>query len=76
MTHYQPTRTRREFLRDSFCGFGSLAMASLLHQDAVRANPLAETLGRWCRMLPGCCWRRVSRGWLSSGNWENRRGII
>jgi len=41
MTHYQPTRTRRDFLRDSFCGFGSLALASLLQQEAVRANPLA-----------------------------------
>src|SRR6202140_4752571 len=41
MTHYQPTRTRREFLRNSFCGFGSLALASLVQQDALRANPLA-----------------------------------
>src|SRR5579884_2957106 len=33
---------RRAFLRDSFCGFGSLALLSLLHEDAVRAaDPLA-----------------------------------
>jgi hypothetical protein len=41
MTHVQPTRTRRSFLRDAFCGFGSLALASLLRQDELRANPLA-----------------------------------
>ncbi len=35
---------RRAFLRDAFCGFGTLALTSLLHEDAVRAasvNPLA-----------------------------------
>lgn len=35
---------RREVLRDSFCGFGSLALASLLQADDVRAagiNPLS-----------------------------------
>jgi hypothetical protein len=33
---------RRAFLRDAFCGFGTLALTSLLHQDALRAaaNPL------------------------------------
>lgn len=31
-------RRRREFLRDAFCGFGSLALGSLLHQDGVRAD--------------------------------------
>ena len=33
--------TRRAFLRDTFCGFGGLALASLLHQEGLRANPLA-----------------------------------
>ncbi|HEY7314227.1 MAG TPA: DUF1501 domain-containing protein [Gemmataceae bacterium] len=35
---------RRAFLRDAFCGFGTLALTSLLHQDRLRAaalNPLA-----------------------------------
>ncbi len=34
---------RRAFLRDAFCGFGTLALTSLLHQDRARAaaNPLA-----------------------------------
>jgi hypothetical protein len=32
---------RRAFLRDAFCGFGSLALASLLTQEQARANPLA-----------------------------------
>jgi hypothetical protein len=35
---------RRAFLRDAFCGFGALALTSLLHEDRARAaarNPLA-----------------------------------
>ncbi|MBI3463140.1 MAG: DUF1501 domain-containing protein [Planctomycetes bacterium] len=35
---------RREFLRNAFCGFGSLALASLLHDErakAATASPLA-----------------------------------
>jgi hypothetical protein len=33
--------TRRRFFRDSFCGFGSLALASLCHEERLRADPLA-----------------------------------
>src|SRR5687768_7831195 len=32
---------RRRFLSDAFCGFGSLALASMLHRDAQAANSLA-----------------------------------
>jgi hypothetical protein len=40
--HSKPTRTRREFVRDAFCGFGGLALASLLKQEeAPGANSLA-----------------------------------
>src|SRR5213080_3932527 len=42
--HALPTRTRREFVRDAFCGFGGLALASLLHEENARAgadDPLA-----------------------------------
>src|SRR4051812_40660846 len=44
--HSRPTRTRREFVRDAFCGFGGLALASLLEREQARAgvgvvNPLA-----------------------------------
>src|SRR5438128_1603905 len=39
--HVRITRNRREFLSDAFCGFGSLAYASMLHADATRSNPLA-----------------------------------
>jgi hypothetical protein len=35
--HVRPTRTRREFVRDAFCGFGGLALASLLGEESVRA---------------------------------------
>src|SRR5690242_19470571 len=33
--------TRRQVLRDAFCGFGGLALTSLLHEERARANPLA-----------------------------------
>src|SRR4030095_12915191 len=42
--HVRPTRNRREFIRDAFCGIGGLALASLVHQEQLRAgtaNPLA-----------------------------------
>src|SRR5262245_33397661 len=41
--HIRLTRTRREFIRDAFFGFGGLAFASLLEQQAACAatNPLA-----------------------------------
>src|SRR4051794_9388211 len=41
MMPFGPTRSRRQLFRDAFCGFGSLALASLLRQDEARANPLA-----------------------------------
>ncbi|MBK9167610.1 MAG: DUF1501 domain-containing protein [Bryobacterales bacterium] len=45
--HVRLTRNRREFLTDAFCGFGSLAFASMVHREqalaatAGAANPLA-----------------------------------
>ena len=36
--HSRPTRTRREFVRDAFGGFGGLALASILHQERLRAG--------------------------------------
>jgi hypothetical protein len=42
--HLRPTRTRREFIRDGFCGFGGLALAAMLDQEQLRAgtvDPLA-----------------------------------
>ncbi len=41
--HSVPTRNRREFLTDAFCGFGSLAFGALLQSEAHGAvvNPLA-----------------------------------
>jgi hypothetical protein len=41
MTLVPTARTRREFLRDAFCGFGGLALTSLLNREEARANPLA-----------------------------------
>ncbi len=38
--HSRPTRNRREFLTDAFCGFGSLAFAQMA-QAAKPVNPLA-----------------------------------
>ncbi len=42
--HTKPTRSRREFLTDAFCGFGSIAFAAMLAEQRARAaytNPLA-----------------------------------
>ena len=42
--HSKPTRNRREFLTDAFCGFGSLAFGAMLAEERARAgytNPLA-----------------------------------
>lgn len=44
--HVRPTRNRREFLTDAFCGFGSLAFAAMMAEQQARAassngNPLA-----------------------------------
>src|SRR3954452_20820796 len=36
--HARPTRTRREFVRDAFCGFGGLALASRLQEEQARAG--------------------------------------
>lgn len=35
--HHRITRTRREFIRDACCGFGGLALASLLQNEQARA---------------------------------------
>jgi hypothetical protein len=37
LEHVRFTRNRREFLRDAFCGFGSLAMADILQRESLRA---------------------------------------
>ena len=42
--HVRFTRNRREFVRDGFCGFGALALASMLKREQARGanlNPLA-----------------------------------
>jgi len=47
LTHTRLTRTRREFVRDACCGFGGLALASLLHDEQLRAataHPLSAKL--------------------------------
>ncbi|MCZ6792822.1 MAG: DUF1501 domain-containing protein [Planctomycetota bacterium] len=36
--HSCVTRNRREFIRDAFCGFGSLAVASMVHRERLRAG--------------------------------------
>ena len=43
--HTKPTRSRREFLTDAFCGFGSIGFGAMLAEEQARAavykNPLA-----------------------------------
>src|ERR1700724_3275100 len=34
-------QSRRSFLQSAACGLGGLALASMLHEDIARANPLA-----------------------------------
>src|SRR4051794_20640919 len=40
MNDFHPPQSRRSFLHTACCGFGGLALASLLHEDFARANPL------------------------------------
>ncbi len=40
--HSRITRNRREFLCDAFCGFGALALGTMLQQQALRAAPLGN----------------------------------
>ena len=42
--HFKPTKNRREFICDAFCGFGALAFVEMLYREDLRAatvNPLA-----------------------------------
>ncbi len=41
MNHIHSIQSRRSFLQTACCGFGGLALASLLHHEHIRANPLA-----------------------------------
>lgn len=45
-THHQVTRTRRELIRDACCGFGGLALSSLLHDEQLRAGPKSPLSAR------------------------------
>src|SRR5947209_20479415 len=51
LPHARPTRTRREFVRDAFCGFGGLALASMLQEEQARAGS-ADPLGPKSPHLP------------------------
>ena len=45
--HSKPTRNRREFLTDAFCGFGSLAFGAMLHgSECQSTGPEAAALSR------------------------------
>jgi hypothetical protein len=45
-SHSRVARTRRELLRDACCGFGGLALAALLEDDALRAAPASPLAAR------------------------------
>lgn len=45
--HSRITRTRREFVREACCGFGGLALASLLHDEQLRAGGLNPLAAKW-----------------------------
>lgn len=40
--HSKPTRNRREFLTDAFCGFGSLAFGAMLNAETKKPNFAAK----------------------------------
>jgi len=44
--HCRVARTRRELLRDACCGFGGLALASLLQDEALRGAPASPLAAR------------------------------
>ena len=44
--HHCVTRTRREFVRDACCGFGGLALSSLLHDEQLRAGASSPLAGK------------------------------
>src|SRR3954452_12926599 len=46
LPHSRPTRTRREFIRDGFAGFGGLALASLLQEEQLRAGTASALAAR------------------------------
>ncbi|HEY8748657.1 MAG TPA: DUF1501 domain-containing protein [Tepidisphaeraceae bacterium] len=50
--HSRPTRNRREFIRDGLCGFGSIALASLLHQQQARASSFGALSSRSSHFAP------------------------
>jgi Protein of unknown function (DUF1501) len=51
LPHARLTRTRREFVRDAFCGFGGLALASMLQEEQARAGS-SDPLGPKSPHLP------------------------
>src|SRR3984885_215950 len=50
--HPRSTRNRREFVRDAFCGFGGLALASILHEEEARAAQGSGSLDPKAGHLP------------------------
>jgi hypothetical protein len=60
------TPDRRAFLRDAFCGFGSLALASLLHEETARAAP-ADPLAAKPPRRPGAKARSVIFLFMAGG---------
>ncbi len=44
--HHCVTRTRREFVRDACCGFGGLALSSMLRDEQLRAGPTNSMAAR------------------------------
>src|SRR5689334_9972586 len=46
LPHAVPTRTRRDIIRNACCGFGGLALASMLHEQQARAGAGAPLSAR------------------------------
>ena len=48
--HIRITKNRREFIQDAFCGFGTIAMASLAQREQLRAADPNKSWPEWRRL--------------------------
>ena len=66
--------SRRQFLQTAGCGFGGLALASLLHQEALKAapavNPLAPRPGHVPARAKSVIWLFINGGPSQVDTWD------
>src|ERR1700674_799087 len=65
--HYCISQSRRDFLRNVYCGFGSLALASMLRDEEARAGQAANPLAPRRPHLPDAKAKAVIFLFMSGG---------